>query len=211
MDEWKTSCRGSSQIPAFGNWDYVNDLPITQYFECARQAGLIRYSSSSGECDPHSAADSTDLYAVADYSHKPPPRSKQMQGKGREKRGGMTQAGNYNYNHNYTYNNKQEANMNVNSRKQGAGKVFNVTVTELPPPSSAGGGKRRHAVKQQQHQQQFQRDAGSAAPDQAQAPAQPRRPPKAVDEDLYKIPPELLKRKRRLGFISRCLVPPCAV
>lgn len=42
-----------SQIPAFGNWEYVNDLPITQYFECARQAGLIRYSSSSGECCDH--------------------------------------------------------------------------------------------------------------------------------------------------------------
>lgn len=190
MDEWKTNCRGSSQIPAFGNWDYVNDLPITQYFECARQAGLIRHSSSSGECDPHSAA-TADSYAVA-------PRSKQ--GKGREKRGGMAQAGNYNS------NNKQDGNMNMNSKKQGAGKVFSVTVTELPASKAAAGGKRHPAVKKQQQQQQFQHDAGSAAP-QAQA----RKPSKAVDEDLYKIPPELLKPKRRLGFISRCLVPPCAV
>ncbi|KAJ8430569.1 hypothetical protein Cgig2_019141 [Carnegiea gigantea] len=175
MDEWKTNCRGSSQIPAFGNWDYVNDLPITQYFECARQAGLIRYSSSSGECDPHPAAATADSYAVA-------PRS------------------------------KQEGNMTMNGEKQGAGKVFNVTVTELPASKAAAGGKRHPAVKKQQ--QQFQHDAGSAAPQaqaQAQAQAQTRRPPKAVDEDLYKIPPELLKRKRRLGFISRCLVPPCAV
>ncbi|KAK6645946.1 hypothetical protein PHAVU_L001850 [Phaseolus vulgaris] len=36
------------------------------------------------------------------------------------------------------------------------------------------------------------------------------RTPKPVDEDLYKIPPELLhtsnKRKKIMGFISRCLV-----
>ncbi|KAL5069111.1 hypothetical protein RYX36_019998, partial [Vicia faba] len=52
----------SGQIPAFGNWDIANKLPITQYFENARQAGLIHYSSSSGE---------TDLYAV---DHKKPVR-----------------------------------------------------------------------------------------------------------------------------------------
>ncbi|KAL5069639.1 hypothetical protein RYX36_020526, partial [Vicia faba] len=55
---WKRS----GQIPAFGNWDIVNEFPITQYFENARQAGLIHYSSLSGE---------TDLYAV---DHKKPVR-----------------------------------------------------------------------------------------------------------------------------------------
>ncbi|KAI5423932.1 hypothetical protein KIW84_030232 [Lathyrus oleraceus] len=38
--------------------------------------------------------------------------------------------------------------------------------------------------------------------------------PKPVDEDLYKIPPELLrttKRKKMLGFISKCLVPAACV
>ncbi|KAI3868190.1 hypothetical protein MKW92_017023, partial [Papaver armeniacum] len=44
-------------------------------------------------------------------------------------------------------------------------------------------------------------------------PPHPKRiPPKAVDEDLYKIPPELLlykpKRKKMFGFLS-CLVPTC--
>nr|GMD38587.1 uncharacterized protein LOC109192344 isoform X2 [Ipomoea batatas] len=36
--------------------------------------------------------------------------------------------------------------------------------------------------------------------------------PKPVDEDLYKIPPELLhqgNRKKVFGFFSRCLAPPC--
>ncbi|CAN4115235.1 unnamed protein product [Withania somnifera] len=35
------------QIPVFGEWDKANDLPITQYFESARQAGLIRHSCHS--------------------------------------------------------------------------------------------------------------------------------------------------------------------
>lgn len=41
--EW---CKRSGvQIPVFGEWDKANELPITQYFESARQAGLIRHSS----------------------------------------------------------------------------------------------------------------------------------------------------------------------
>lgn len=59
----------SGQIPAFGNWEYVNDLPITQYFESARQAGLFRYSnSSSGEC----AAD------LNYFKEKPPPQKQKV-------------------------------------------------------------------------------------------------------------------------------------
>ncbi|KAL2924950.1 DNA gyrase subunit A [Bienertia sinuspersici] len=109
-------------------------------------------------------------------------RSDQIRsGKGREKKSGNTCV--------------KEGN-----RKQ-AGKVFDVTVTELPQEAVKRNPQTQTAVKKKQ--QQFQYDAGSYA--------QPRRAPKAVDEDLYKIPPELLKRKKRLGFISRCLVPPCAV
>lgn len=56
----------SGQIPAFGDWDYSNDMPITQYFESARQAGLLRYSSSSGESDLYMrrSCGGGDLYAV---------------------------------------------------------------------------------------------------------------------------------------------------
>lgn len=39
------------QIPAFGYWDFSDDLPITQYFESARHAGLLRYSAGDGERD----------------------------------------------------------------------------------------------------------------------------------------------------------------
>lgn len=48
-------------------------MPITQYFECARQAGLLRYSSSSGESDPYvrgtTTATAGDLYAVDGHHH----------------------------------------------------------------------------------------------------------------------------------------------
>ncbi|KAF5746261.1 hypothetical protein HS088_TW06G00431 [Tripterygium wilfordii] len=45
-----------SYVPAFGSWDWNNDLPFTQCFESARQAGLLRYSYS----------DDRDLYVAGD-------------------------------------------------------------------------------------------------------------------------------------------------
>ncbi|KAJ8543647.1 hypothetical protein K7X08_025265 [Anisodus acutangulus] len=48
--------RSGVQIPVFGEWDKANELPITQYFECARQAGLIRHSCHS------SLEENPDLY-----------------------------------------------------------------------------------------------------------------------------------------------------
>ncbi|KAK8717855.1 hypothetical protein V6N13_045108 [Hibiscus sabdariffa] len=35
-----------NRVPAFGSWDWNNDLPFTQCFESARQTGLLRYSYS---------------------------------------------------------------------------------------------------------------------------------------------------------------------
>lgn len=52
-------------IPAFGSWDVNNDLPITQYFESARQAGLVRYN----DCR------SGDLYKVHDLQYRAGPRT----------------------------------------------------------------------------------------------------------------------------------------
>ncbi|KAJ3671938.1 hypothetical protein LUZ60_008017 [Juncus effusus] len=37
------------QIPSFGDWNQYNELPITQYFESAIQAGLVRTSQCSEE------------------------------------------------------------------------------------------------------------------------------------------------------------------
>ncbi|GAV70748.1 AvrRpt-cleavage domain-containing protein [Cephalotus follicularis] len=47
---------GRSHVPAFGSWDWNNDLPFTQCFESARQAGLLRYSYSEDR----------DLYVAGD-------------------------------------------------------------------------------------------------------------------------------------------------
>ncbi|XP_027352249.1 uncharacterized protein LOC113863057 [Abrus precatorius] len=168
MDE----CKRSGQIPAFGNWDYANDLPITQYFETARQAGLLRYSSSSGESDPSYVRADRDLYAV-DFKKPPPVCSTIKKGtRNRERKSANVMVKD-----------------NVNMRKQG--KVCDVAEQARKP-----------VVRKQSHLH----DAVPRSP--------PPRPPKPVDEDLYKIPPELLrttKRKKMLGFISKCLVPAACV
>ncbi|KAK8631119.1 hypothetical protein V6N13_079882 [Hibiscus sabdariffa] len=44
-----------SHVPAFGSWDWNNDLPFTQCFESARPAGLLRYTYSQDR----------DLYVAA--------------------------------------------------------------------------------------------------------------------------------------------------
>ncbi|KAG2669709.1 hypothetical protein I3760_14G046000 [Carya illinoinensis] len=45
-----------SHVPAFGSWDWNDDLPFTQCFESAREAGLLRYSFS----------EERDLYVAGD-------------------------------------------------------------------------------------------------------------------------------------------------
>ncbi|XP_021800802.1 uncharacterized protein LOC110745045 isoform X1 [Prunus avium] len=167
----------SGQIPAFGDWDYANELPITQYFECARQAGLIRFSSSSGE-----SADAyvrpADLYAV-NHLNKPKPSRKQQAATRvgtREKRGPRA---------------------HVMEQKKQQAKVCDVT----QPPT------KHYEYQVQQSNRTRSNDAVPRVP-----PRFPTRPPKPVDEDLYKIPPELLhktKRKKMLGLLC-CLVPACA-
>ncbi|KAK7344120.1 hypothetical protein VNO77_13416 [Canavalia gladiata] len=148
MDE----CKRRTQIPAFGNWDFTNELPITRYFECARHAGLVRYSCSSNET-PNS------------HLNKPLPLHNQ------EKR-------------------NRERHVIVNGRKKGkSGKLYDVREQQGRNPI------RVNKLLQQ----------NDTVPPT----------PKSVDEDLYKIPPQLLhkttKRKRMLGFISKCLVPASCV
>ncbi|XP_038695887.1 uncharacterized protein LOC119993052 [Tripterygium wilfordii] len=168
MDNW----RRSGQIPAFGDWDYTNQMPITQYFECPRQAGLFGYSSS-GECD-HQYMNNGDLYAV-EFKKKTsrdlaPPRK--------------TKGGERNV---------------EKQRKQEKKKVCDAT--ELP--------------RKQSHQQRHKIVSNNNKKISVEVINRQRlsvRPPKPVDEDLYKIPPELLlssKRKRKMGLFS-CLVPACA-
>ncbi|XP_024189073.1 uncharacterized protein LOC112193235 [Rosa chinensis] len=174
MDDY---CKRSGQIPAFGDWDYANELPITQYFECARQAGLIRFSSSSGESDAQAAYLHADLYAVdvKKMKKKPSrivaPHTRKTIARGREKRS--------------THN----PHVKEQKKQQQQAKVYD-DVTEPP---------------RKLHYQQYHTRSKDTV-------VRPSRPPKPVDEDLYKIPPELLrttKRKKMLGLFS-CLVPACA-
>ncbi|TKY61317.1 hypothetical protein E2542_SST11167 [Spatholobus suberectus] len=86
---------------------------------------------------------------------------------------------------------KEKESVKMNMRKQG--KVCDVTEQARKP------------VSKQMHLH----DAVPRSP-----PPRPVRLPKPVDEDLYKIPPELLrttKRKKMLGFISKCLVPAACI
>ncbi|KAL9320436.1 hypothetical protein ACSQ67_012275 [Phaseolus vulgaris] len=180
MDE----CKRSGQIPAFGNWDYANELPITQYFETARQAGLVRYSSSSGESDPY-VRPHRDLYAVdlkKPLRNMPPSTVKKAAARNKERRCAQVMV---------MVNDKEKESVKVNMRKQG--KVCDVTEQARKP------------ARKEMH-------LHGAVP--LSPPPRAVRLPKPVDEDLYKIPPELLrttKRKKMLGFISKCLVPAACV
>ncbi|OAY41986.1 uncharacterized protein LOC110623560 [Manihot esculenta] len=166
------------QIPAFGDWEHANELPITQYFESARQAGLIRYSSS-GECDQYMHG---DLYST---DFKKPSRDLGPQRK-------TTRVKERRVPHPHVKEQKKQV------------KVCDVTEPQ-----------RRH-----QRQKPISMYSNVSEKNNEVVSVHPRpklpvrvRPPKPVDEDLYKIPPELLrssKRKKKVaGFLS-CLVPFCA-
>ncbi|XP_057470994.1 uncharacterized protein LOC130759813 [Actinidia eriantha] len=186
--KWKRS----GQIPAFGNWEYANDLPITQYFESARQAGLkLHYINSSCEW-----SGGGDLNATALHFDKPPPPPKTIRGGDKKWCPGVKEqkkqavkkkkVGTYQY--------QYQRDVTETPRKQNIPKhIINTNTTASVKIVKAhdgggGGGQRR--------QQQ---------------------PPKATamkDEDLYKIPPHLLhcsNWKKRMGFFSRCLMPACMV
>ncbi|XP_022743524.1 uncharacterized protein LOC111294479 isoform X2 [Durio zibethinus] len=178
MDDY---CKRSGQIPAFGNWDYANELPITQYFECARQAGLIRFSSSSGESNTYVPG---DLYTVDLRKHSRNLAPARKVSRVREKR----------------------REPHVKEQKK-AGRVCDVT----EPPRKYQHQRPHHVPISNKNNNNR---TNSKQVKDAVVPSNrlPLRPPKPVDEDLYKIPPELLnssKRKKMPGFFS-CLVPACA-
>ncbi|XP_050204686.1 uncharacterized protein LOC126654752 [Mercurialis annua] len=135
-------------VPAFGSWDWNNDLPFTQCFESARQAGLLRYSYSEDR----------DLYVAGDL-----------------------------------YDND----------------ILTPAMIVVPRRRAK---VRQPRVKEEKKQQKWEMklDTSSLSSDEMNRPT-----PKPVDEDLYKIPPELLyaktKKKRGLGFFSRCLLPSCVM
>ncbi|KAB2074762.1 RPM1-interacting 4 -like protein [Gossypium arboreum] len=132
-----------SHVPAFGSWDWNNDLPFTQCFETARPTGMLRYSYSEDR----------DLYVAGDLYE----------------------------------NDVVTPAMIVVPRRR----------TKVGQTHSKEGKKQRWEVSD-----------GKEAPE-----PRPRPTPKPVDEDLYKISPDLLyakpKKKRGLSFFSSCLLPTC--
>ncbi|KFK26069.1 hypothetical protein AALP_AA8G199100 [Arabis alpina] len=152
----------SGPIPRFGEWEEANEMPITQYFENPRQAGLLRHnhhftsSSSSTTTSSSSSSSSSSAEALKLAPHHPRPRHLPKQTVGtREKRGPHR-------------------------------RVRDVSAQTEKHYVDVNGVKHFH---------------NDVAP----------RPPKPVDEDLYKIPPEMIHsstRKRMPGFLA-CLVP-CA-
>ncbi|KAL1816908.1 uncharacterized protein LOC108222005 [Daucus carota subsp. sativus] len=145
-----------SHVPAFGSWDCNDDLPFTQCFESARQAGLLRYSYSQDR----------DLYVTGDLYQNDVVTPAMIVVPRRRAKGGYPHV------------------------KEGKKEGWVVCECEY---------EYEHDVK----------EPPSPVPN---APP-PRKAPKAVDEDLYKISPDLLyassKRKRGFGLFSCCLRPSC--
>ncbi|CAL9173733.1 unnamed protein product, partial [Musa hybrid cultivar] len=130
----------SHQFPAFGCWDHCDELPITQYFESAVQAGLI---------GRHYFGEDGDLFKVSTQVRPA-----------------------YHHHHH---------------RKVKKG---------------GHGGGEKHLGKEQQMKQERASDLTLQI-----TPRRPRRAPKAVDEDLYKIPPELLHQKPKRVSLSLTPMP----
>ncbi|CAN6462715.1 unnamed protein product [Victoria cruziana] len=128
------------QFPAFGNWDLSDDMPITQYFESARQAGLHHHSRGKFHPDDY-------LWDLDRHAALPPPLAVyRIKGNGTVRR----------------FQNGKEP--------KKLGRVWDEAQAPRSPPPPV--------------------------------PTPPRRAPKAVDEDLYKIPTELLRKTRRRKFLN---------
>ncbi|XP_042416322.1 uncharacterized protein LOC122005363 [Zingiber officinale] len=131
-------------IPAFGDWDNSDDLPITQYFESAMQAGLLR-GHFHGEAPAYD-----DLFKSS-----------------------------------HSIKQQQEEQAQI---------IKKVKIGDL---------------KQQQRQRGQERSQGKKVYDAGRAQTRPGRAPMAVDEDLYKIPPELLQEKPRRKRMLKSLWTSC--
>ncbi|KAG8388867.1 hypothetical protein BUALT_Bualt02G0169700 [Buddleja alternifolia] len=139
-----------SHVPAFGSWDCNDDLPFTECFESARQAGMFRYNSYS---------DDRDLYVAGDL-----------------------------------YEND----------------VVTPAMIVVPRRRGKGAG---YSKEKEEKKQGWVVSCDSDNDLKEAAESGPARRVKAVDEDLYKISPHILRqhanRKRGWGFFSSCLRPTC--
>ncbi|KAI7732336.1 hypothetical protein M8C21_011765 [Ambrosia artemisiifolia] len=142
-----------NNVPAFGSWDCNDNLPFTQCFESARQAGLLRYSYSEDR-DLYVTGDLYDNNVVTPAMIVVPRRARKAGYPDviEEKKDAWVVC-DYDYKYDYGYEGK-----------------------EPPSPVSVA------TPPQQPPQQQ---------------PPKRHKKPKAVDEDLYRISPVLIRGKPR--------------
>ncbi|GAB2226340.1 hypothetical protein Droror1_Dr00022142 [Drosera rotundifolia] len=150
------------RVPAFGSWDYTDDLPFTQCFESARQtAAELRLRS-------YGYSEDRDLYVAGDL---------------------------------YDHNIVTPAVIIVPRRRPTKARSPQIKEAKKQEKGCGYGPKLEHPY--------------SAHDDYrfSSSPPPARKFPKAIDEDLYKIPPELLyakpRRKKGFGLFSSCLLPVC--
>ncbi|KAK1412681.1 hypothetical protein QVD17_34122 [Tagetes erecta] len=158
-----------NNVPAFGSWDCNDNLPFTQCFESARQAGLLRYSYSEDR-DLYVTGDLYDNNVVTPAMIVVPRRTRKAAGYPniKEKKDAWVVC-DYEYGYNYDCDAKQPPS----------------PVTLAVPPSPPPPEQQRQKVK-----------------------------PKAVDEDLYRISPALLRvkpRRKKWGLFSSCMQPTCVM
>ncbi|XP_010558728.1 PREDICTED: uncharacterized protein LOC104827277 [Tarenaya hassleriana] len=77
--------RKNGQIPRFGEWEDANEMPITQYFEDARQAGLLRENNTRLHTSSSSSAETLKLHSRCSHA-RPLPKQTAL-GAAKDKRG----------------------------------------------------------------------------------------------------------------------------
>ncbi|KAF8370104.1 hypothetical protein HHK36_031861 [Tetracentron sinense] len=190
-------------IPAFGDWDYANDLPITQYFESATQAGLLRHRSS-GEGDLYKAGD------LCGDDLKIPPRSTVVHRR-------KTKVSGRRYPHVKEQKKQGKvSDLTEQPRQQHATKpppprapkAVDEDLYKIPPellhtnPKRTKVSGRRYPHAKEQKKQGKVSDLTEQPRQQHATKPPPPQAPKAVDEDLYKIPPELLHTNPKRTKVS---------
>ncbi|XP_054784838.1 uncharacterized protein LOC129291490 [Prosopis cineraria] len=146
-----------SHVPAFGSWDWNDNLPFTECFESATQGGFFRYTFSDSDHQDR------DLYVAGDL-----------------------------------YQND----------------VVTPAMIVVPRPTKTKVKKRQAETGEEKHKWESEFEGTrSSSTNTDHIIGVPRPAPKPVDEDLYRISPELLyqkhRKKRGLGIFSSCLLPAC--
>ncbi|KAF7025311.1 hypothetical protein CFC21_037512 [Triticum aestivum] len=158
--EAQDDCGKWRQIPAFGDWNMWEEMPVTQYFE---PAATFFFTAQAGE-------DDVDLFKVPHFAANP-----------------------------YTY-------------KKCVVRVKKGEEDEKPnanPGAGAVAGRRKKGGRKQQQQQNRQQGKKEQQQRRKKPKAKKAAAAAAVDEDLYKISPNVIckvqKKKLLRNLLGGCL------